>query len=86
MEEIDETAHWLELVAEAGYVNATQLTPLRNEATELLAIFSRMAKTTRIKLAGTKRKSKTSITGDGTVRETSPPHHVTTSPSNRLTT
>ena len=39
-EEADETAEWLDVVAAAGMVNSAELTRLRGESRELLAIFS----------------------------------------------
>jgi four helix bundle protein len=39
VEEMDETAFWLELLTESGIVKPARLTDLRREAHELLAIF-----------------------------------------------
>ncbi len=39
-EEADESAYWLELVADSGLVPPAKLTPLRKEADELIAIFA----------------------------------------------
>jgi four helix bundle protein len=40
VEEADETAFWLDLVAESQLVDASRLESLRNEALQLLKIFS----------------------------------------------
>ena len=39
LKEIEETAYWLELIADAGVVLAAKLAPLRQEIDELTAIF-----------------------------------------------
>jgi four helix bundle protein len=39
LKEIEETASWLELIADAGVVPAAKLAPLRQEIDELTAIF-----------------------------------------------
>jgi four helix bundle protein len=39
LKEIEETAYWLELLVDSGIVPATKLTALRQEITELTAIF-----------------------------------------------
>lgn len=39
LKEIEETAYWLELIADAAILPATQLAPLRQEIDELTAIF-----------------------------------------------
>ena len=46
-EEADETAEWLDVVAEAGMVKSSELTRLRGESRELLAIFSASVGTAR---------------------------------------
>ena len=38
LQELEETAYWLELLAESGMVDAKKLTGLRNEADQLTAI------------------------------------------------
>jgi four helix bundle protein len=48
-EEADESAEWLDMVAEAGLVSSPGLTQLRKESRELLAIFSASAGTARRK-------------------------------------
>jgi four helix bundle protein len=48
-EEADETAEWLDVVAEARMVNSSELTRLRGESRELLAIFSASVGTARRK-------------------------------------
>jgi four helix bundle protein len=47
LQELDETAYWLELLAESGVVAEDRLTPLLKETDELLAIFVTMV--TRLK-------------------------------------
>jgi four helix bundle protein len=39
LKEIEETGYWLELLVDAGIVSANKLAPLRQEITELTAIF-----------------------------------------------
>lgn len=39
LQELDETAYWLELLAESGIVPSEKLSPLRKETDELIAIF-----------------------------------------------
>lgn len=45
VEEIDEAEHWLELVIRAEMVAETRMTELRDEANQLLRIFSKMRRT-----------------------------------------
>lgn len=45
--ELEETRYWLELLAEASVLPARRLAPLRDEATELLAIFVTIARQTK---------------------------------------
>ena len=40
LQELDETIYWLDLLAESGVVTAHELVSLRNEADELIAIFT----------------------------------------------
>jgi four helix bundle protein len=47
VEEADETAFWLELLAEANVVKADRLNELRTEAEELLAIFAASLRTAK---------------------------------------
>lgn len=44
LKELDETAYWLELIAESGIVPPAKLAPLRDECDQLLAIFTTIAK------------------------------------------
>ena len=44
LQELEETAYWLELLAESGIVGAEKLTDLRSEADELTAILVVSAK------------------------------------------
>ncbi len=45
LQELEETAYWLELLAESGIVDAEKLTGLRNEADQLTALLVTSAKT-----------------------------------------
>ncbi|MCP5535553.1 MAG: four helix bundle protein [Akkermansiaceae bacterium] len=47
IEEVDETALWLELISESDILEWSRLESLHNEANELLAIFLSSAKTAR---------------------------------------
>src|SRR5262245_34917301 len=47
LQELEETTYWLELLGEAGIVNADQLQPLHDEASELIAIMVTMVKNTK---------------------------------------
>ena len=47
LQELDETAYWLELLAESGIVKPAQLKPLQDEANELTAILVTMTKKTK---------------------------------------
>jgi four helix bundle protein len=40
IQELDETAYWMELLIEAGLMTDTLLTPLLSETNELIAIFT----------------------------------------------
>jgi four helix bundle protein len=40
LQELDETAYWLELLADSGILPAKRLTDLRKETDELIAIFT----------------------------------------------
>ncbi len=44
LQELDETAYWLELLGEATIVKSGRLKPLLNEVEELIAIFVTMVK------------------------------------------
>jgi four helix bundle protein len=50
-EEADETAFWLELIIEGGFIGAKQIRPLLTEATELVAITAASKKTASRTLA-----------------------------------
>ena len=47
VEEADETVFWLEMLVEAGIVQAERMEPLLKEANELLAIFAASQRTAR---------------------------------------
>ena len=49
-QELDETQYWLELLVESDRVPAARLTDLRQEADELLAIFTASARTAKEKV------------------------------------
>jgi four helix bundle protein len=42
--ELDETAYWLELLAEAALLPAERLTPIQDECNQLIAIFTTISK------------------------------------------
>jgi four helix bundle protein len=46
-EEADESGYWLELMEEAGLVDAKAIYPLKKEANELTAIFTAIGKTAK---------------------------------------
>jgi four helix bundle protein len=47
LKELDETAYWLELLAESGIVRPTSLNALRDECNQLIAIFTASVKTSK---------------------------------------
>jgi four helix bundle protein len=49
LQELDETAYWLELMAEAGVAPEPHLAPLRREANELIAMMVTATKTAKAK-------------------------------------
>ena len=59
LQELDETAYWLELLAESGVFPANRLESLRKEADELTAIFVTIV--TKVKERINKAKQKTKI-------------------------
>ena len=61
-EEADESAYWLEIMVEAGLVNADLLKPLLQEAEEILAIIVASINTTRGTGASKHRATKTGQT------------------------
>lgn len=50
LKELDETAYWLELLAESSLVPKVKLAPLRDECDQLLAIFTTISKKTKAKV------------------------------------
>jgi four helix bundle protein len=44
LKELDETAYWLELLAEAALLPAERLTPIQDECNQLIAIFTTISK------------------------------------------
>jgi len=54
MQELEESTYWLELLVEAGIFQPSKLTPLRDEADELMAILVTCAKNAKMK-AGKER-------------------------------
>lgn len=44
LQELDETAYWLELLSESGIMKPDRLKPLQDEVEELIAIFVTMVK------------------------------------------
>ena len=49
LQELDETAYWLELLGESGIVKSKRLQPLLHETEELIAIFTTMVKKLKAK-------------------------------------
>ena len=47
LQELEETSYWLELLADSGIVKAPRLANLRDEATELTAIFASCSKSAK---------------------------------------
>jgi four helix bundle protein len=47
LKELDETAYWLELLAESSMVSDAKLADLRDECDQLLAIFTTISKKTK---------------------------------------
>jgi len=47
LKELDETAYWLELLAESSLVADTKIAALRDECDQLLAIFTTISKKTK---------------------------------------
>jgi four helix bundle protein len=45
--ELDETAYWLELLAESGVVTAARLAALQDETDQLIAVFTAIVKKTK---------------------------------------
>ncbi len=56
VEEIDETLFWIELLKDSGISSGQSTTALKNEAEELLRIFSSSRKTVKSKLESKKMK------------------------------
>jgi four helix bundle protein len=54
MQELEETAYWLELLEGARFCGRDQLAPLTNEADQLMAIFVTIVRKTKAGMA--KRK------------------------------
>jgi four helix bundle protein len=52
IEEADESEFWLEVITESGLMKSSRVAPLRQEASELVAIFTSSVRTTRRKSAG----------------------------------
>ncbi len=49
LQELDETAYWLELLIDGGFVEEDKLQPLRDETEQLIAIFVSSVKTAKTK-------------------------------------
>lgn len=49
LQELDETAYWLELLVEGGFVKAEKLAELQDETEQLIAIFVSSIRTTKSK-------------------------------------
>ncbi|MFO0848845.1 MAG: four helix bundle protein [Gemmataceae bacterium] len=50
LQELEETAYWLELLVEAGVIPPEQLAPLQQEAGELTAILIASVRTVRVRM------------------------------------
>jgi len=49
LQELDETAYWLELLVEGDFISTEKLKDLQNETDQLIAIFVTSIKTARSK-------------------------------------
>ena len=49
LQELDETAYWLELLSESGLLSAKRLGPLSKETDELISIFTSCARNAKRK-------------------------------------
>jgi four helix bundle protein len=47
LQELDETAYWLELLADGEIISADRLVDLRKETSELIAIFTASVRTAK---------------------------------------
>jgi four helix bundle protein len=47
LEESDESLYWMEIIAETGTIKADRMTPLMNEANQLVSIFVARLKTSK---------------------------------------
>lgn len=56
-QELEESCYWLELLVESGALPSRRLEPLRQEASELLAIFIASSKTARVRRASISMRS-----------------------------
>jgi four helix bundle protein len=53
LQELDETAYWLELIQDTGLVTSAAASQLQNETAQLLAIFAAITKKAKLrKLSG----------------------------------
>jgi four helix bundle protein len=50
LKELDETAYWLELLEQSSILPPAKLSPLQDECNQLLAIFTKISKTTKATL------------------------------------
>jgi len=48
LQELDESAYWLDLLVESGIVPAPKLSPLQDECNQLLAIFTTISKKAKL--------------------------------------
>jgi four helix bundle protein len=49
LQELEETAYWLELIEELGFFTPVKLIPIRQETKELTAIFVTIAKKVKVR-------------------------------------
>ena len=59
LKELEETAYWLELLAESAVVPPSRLTSLRDECDQILAIMTAISKTTKKSLSKSQKPSST---------------------------
>lgn len=59
IEEADESEYWMELIAEGGLLKPSLVSPLRREASELVAIFTSSVRTGRQKAARSRNAPQT---------------------------
>jgi len=56
IQELDETAYWLELLSDANIIQPTRLTDIQDETDQLIAILTTIVKKTRQNLSATRKR------------------------------